>query len=252
MDIPAGPSGLQTLPNTSAVVSDDEEYDVDDVAYETESEIEDPDYETNPPQWSAHNRIGMKSIPFTREEGFLSPIPEVKSPINFFRFLVDAVFLEGIVSATNKYAFDLFCGPSTVPGSRVSKWKDLTVEELLVFLGLLLHMGIVKLPRIQDYWKSNKLFSSVFPNFMTRDRFLIILRCINFEKRPDPSNRSSKVQFLIDYFNNKMKTIYYPQKNLCIDEGMVLWRGRLQFRQYIKGSATSMASSCTACATLMD
>lgn len=36
------------------------------------------------------------------------------------------------------------------------------------------------------------------------------------------------------YFNEKMANIYYPGKNLCIDESMVLWRGRLLFRQYIK------------------
>lgn len=31
-----------------------------------------------------------------------------------------------------------------------------------------------------------------------------------------------------------MKEIYYPDKDLCIDESMMLWRGRLSFRQYIQ------------------
>lgn len=31
MDITPGPSGLQTLPNTRVINSEDEEYDVDDV-----------------------------------------------------------------------------------------------------------------------------------------------------------------------------------------------------------------------------
>ena len=31
-----------------------------------------------------------------------------------------------------------------------------------------------------------------------------------------------------------MKEIYVPEKDICIDESMVLWRGRLVFRQYIK------------------
>nr|XP_023028771.1 piggyBac transposable element-derived protein 4-like [Leptinotarsa decemlineata] len=30
-----------------------------------------------------------------------------------------------------------------------------------------------------------------------------------------------------------MKELYYPGKNLSLDESMVLWRGRLLFRQYI-------------------
>ena len=31
-----------------------------------------------------------------------------------------------------------------------------------------------------------------------------------------------------------MNTIYYPERDLCFDESMVLWRGRLLFCQYIK------------------
>lgn len=32
-----------------------------------------------------------------------------------------------------------------------------------------------------------------------------------------------------------MNMIYYPDKELSLDEAMVLWRGRLLIRQYIKG-----------------
>ncbi|KAG8312340.1 hypothetical protein J6590_024845 [Homalodisca vitripennis] len=69
---------------------------MDNVEYQTDSEVEDPDYETNPRQWSAHNWIEMKDIPFTRQEGFLVPLPDIKSPISFIILLVDIVALEGI------------------------------------------------------------------------------------------------------------------------------------------------------------
>uniref|UniRef100_A0A1B6DSJ1 PiggyBac transposable element-derived protein domain-containing protein n=1 Tax=Clastoptera arizonana TaxID=38151 RepID=A0A1B6DSJ1_9HEMI len=169
-----GPSGLQTshvlcetVPTTYSDEDSDNREDDDDEVIEPESEIEDLDYEANPPQWSSFNRIGMKPVKFTKEEGFLVPLPEEKSPISFFRLLVDIIFLEGIVKATNKYALELFCGPSTVPGSKISKWKDLSVDELWIFIGLLLHMGIIQMPRLQDYWKQSKLFISVFPKVET-------------------------------------------------------------------------------------
>jgi len=38
----------------------------------------------------------------------------------------------------------------------------------------------------------------------------------------------------LNYFNSKMEEVYEPSKNLSIDESMILWRGRLVFRQYIK------------------
>ncbi|KAJ8940578.1 hypothetical protein NQ314_010656 [Rhamnusium bicolor] len=46
---------------------------------------------------------------------------------------------------------------------------------------------------------------------------------------------SSAFNVLIDIFNSRMELVYYPNKELSLDESMVLWRGRLRFRQYIKG-----------------
>lgn len=43
-----------------------------------------------------------------------------------------------------------------------------------------------------------------------------------------------KIRDVIDYFNEKMNTCYYPGNELSLDESMVLWRGRLRFEQYIK------------------
>ncbi|KAG8258288.1 hypothetical protein J6590_033760 [Homalodisca vitripennis] len=128
MDLPRGPSGVlqPSYKRTTEPVfsSDDENDNMDDVDYQKDSEVEDPDYETNPPQWSAHNRIGMKDIPFTRQEGFLVPLPDDKSPISFFTLFVYIVFLEGIVKATNKYALEFFCGPHTVPSSQVGSMSE--------------------------------------------------------------------------------------------------------------------------------
>ncbi|KAJ8928303.1 hypothetical protein NQ314_019146 [Rhamnusium bicolor] len=50
-----------------------------------------------------------------------------------------------------------------------------------------------------------------------------------------PRTQMGKILPLVNFFNNKMKVVYYPNKELSIDESMVLWRGRLKFRQYIKG-----------------
>ncbi|KAJ8936754.1 hypothetical protein NQ314_012174 [Rhamnusium bicolor] len=74
---------------------------------------------------------------------------------------------------------------------------------------------------------------------MSGDRFMLIMRCLHFNGNPlsgepIPAERLFKIRPVIDYFNSKMIQIYYPDKNLSFDESMVLWRGRLVFRQYIK------------------
>ncbi|KAG8311925.1 hypothetical protein J6590_032896 [Homalodisca vitripennis] len=170
MDFPPGTSGIQN--RRQFVANSDSDYeddpgvpgyapDLDDEQYETdESEVEDPDYDVRPPQWSPQT-IGMKDVPFTKEEKFLVPLPNEITPINFFLLLVDVIFLEGIVATTNRYALELFCGPTTTPGSRIHKWKDITVEDLKCFIGLLLHMGILQLPK----WKDKRVVSYISTEF---------------------------------------------------------------------------------------
>ncbi|KAG8299375.1 hypothetical protein J6590_102649 [Homalodisca vitripennis] len=41
--------------------------------------------------------------------------------------------------------------------------------------------------------------------------------------RPTGDDRLYIVRKLIDYFNNKMASVYYPGRELSIDEGTVLW-----------------------------
>lgn len=242
MDMPPGPSsGVRVRREPRIYYSDSDSADslhgsdIDEQLYETDqSDISIPDYTATPPSWQPDN-TSPRDIPFTKDEGFLVPLPDEILPITFFDLLVDVVFLENIVAATNKYALQLFCGNNTTPGSRIHRYKDITVDDMRVFLGLLLHMGIVKLPHFQDYWKNNKLFVSVFPKFMPRDKFLLILRCLNCELRLILTIGVLKCSFWLIILITRWNQFITLRKNICIDEGMVLWRGRLYFRQYIKG-----------------
>ncbi|XP_025191325.1 piggyBac transposable element-derived protein 4-like, partial [Melanaphis sacchari] len=73
---------------------------------------------------------------------------------------------------------------------------------------------------------------------MSRNRFMLLLRVLHFCKNPgqndNPTSRLHKIDKMTNYFNKTMEELYQPSKNLSIDESMVLFRGRLMFRQYIK------------------
>lgn len=223
--------------------------DVDDVVEDlfTDSDSstdssDDSDEDDVNPVWSPTQAVGFRNIPFTGNPGLLVPIPGNNKPIDWFFLLLDIVFLERIVVETNRYAVELLCSPNTNLKSRITYWKDVTISEFKTFLGLLLHTGTIRLNRLNDYWKTHHLMKqTIFSQYMSRDRFLLILRCLHFSKpntvqNPEPTNdRSFKIKLIVDYFNDKMKQIYYPDRELTIDEEMVLWRGRLAFRQYIKG-----------------
>lgn len=217
-------------------------YSDDEMAPEESSDSSDDDDGVCPTWSPTLGAAGMLDLPFTGEPGLKVPVPGNNTPIDWFNLLLDVVFLENIISYTKAYALEFFCGPNTNPRSHISSWKDLTVAELRTFIGLLLHTGSIRMNRLCDYWKTHYLYQqSIFSQFMSRDRFQIILRCLNFSRvvtgdRPAPANdRSFKIKSVIEYFNNKMREIYYPERELTIDEEMVLWRGRLVFRQYIKG-----------------
>lgn len=179
---------------------------------------------------------GMKQITFTKINELLVDLPG-QEPYDWFRLLLDDELLNMIVMQTNNYAVEVLVD-SSGPRSRISEWKDITTSELLIFIGLTLHTGTIQLPHIEDYWKTHRLFSTCFPRFMSRDRYLLIMRCIHFcENLPPtdlpPADRLYKVRPLLNHFTSKMQTVYYPGKNLSLDESMVLWKGKLIFKQYL-------------------
>lgn len=178
----------------------------------------------------------LKEIQFKKQQKLLVPIPEEGKPIDFFQLIFDDNFLRSIVEQTNAYAIEVLFSPGTMEKSRITTWKELTVEELKIFLALMLHTGTISLTRLNDYWKTDPLFNlPLFRQYMSRNRFLLILRCLHFTTaETDPSDRLGKIRSVVDFFNEKMEALYYPGRELSLDEAMVLWRGRLQFKQYIK------------------
>ena len=104
------------------------------------------------------------------------------------------------------------------------------------FLGVLLHMGCIKMPSLEHYWSKNSLYRfPLFSRIMSRNKFQLILRFWHFINNEDSgSGRLCKIIGLLDHLNNAMDNIYCPNKNISIDESMMLWKGHLVFRQYVK------------------
>ncbi|KAJ8971739.1 hypothetical protein NQ314_000552 [Rhamnusium bicolor] len=159
---------------------------------------------------AVQQNITATAFPFNKGDELLVSVPG-NTPMVFVNLLVSDQFFELVVAETNTYA-----------QRSLEKRKS-----------LLMHIGTISLNRMQDYWKTDHLFKiSCFSDQMSHDRFLPIFRCLHFarnptEDEPRPDDRLYKIRSLIDYFNNTMLRIYYPGKNLSLDESMVLWRGRL-------------------------
>ena len=85
------------------------------------------------------------------------------------------------------------------------------------------------------YWSVDEVDATPhFGKTMPRNRFQIIWRFLHFNNNAsqDASDKMYKVRPVLDYIVEKFKEMYQPGQNICIDEGMMQWRGRLSFRVY--------------------
>lgn len=117
------------------------------------------------------------------------------------------------------------------------------LAEMKTFLAIVLLFGIIHRPAVHMYWvKDDYLSSPIFSKLMIRDRFNFIQRFLHFNNNEDPQydkddenqDRLHKIRPLLDIIQRRCRTIYCPGQNLSVDESLVLFKGRLKFKQYIK------------------
>ena len=173
---------------------------------------------------------------FTETEKLHVEVPDNADPMFFFYLLCPQQFFTDMVFYTNQYAETVINSSRPLRRrSRLDDWNPVDVPEMKKFVGVLLMMGVVRLPSYQKYWSTDPFYNNKFASSaMTRDRFLSILRFWHFGNQDDfPGDRLGKVRYLINHVNDTTSNLYTP--DLSLDESMVLWRGRLVFREYIKG-----------------
>jgi len=159
-------------------------------------------------------------------------------PIEFFDLFLTDEILNLLVNETNRFA-DQFLAKSVLKRkSRAHDWHPTTASEMKQFLGLVFLMGIVKKPRIEDYWSTDPTMATpIFNQTMKRDRFELMLKFwhyCNNEQSPE-NDRLFKLREICAMLVSRFQAVCTLERDVSIDESMVLWRGRLIFRQFIPG-----------------
>ena len=161
------------------------------------------------------------------------------SPLALFTLFFTDYLLRDIVTETNRYAQQCLAQPPK-RGDAHLPWIELTVPELRSWLGLIFAMGVVqKIGRLSDYWSTHANTSTpAFSRTMPCKRFLHILRFLHFidneDATVDKTVRTWKVQKVLNYLCKRFREVYTPRRELCVDETMVKFKGRLSIKQYIK------------------
>lgn len=133
--------------------------------------------------WSTDPPANIEYFEFTATPG-LKCLPNGDKPIDYFNLLVTDELLDILVEETNIYAIEIFLN-TVSDKSRISGWVDTNRLEIKTPLSLLFHMATIKMPRLEDCWKTNKLFNlPFFRAHMSRNRFTLLLRALHFSRNP--------------------------------------------------------------------
>lgn len=141
-----------------------------------------------------------------------------------------------IVTETNRFHTFMMNNQDVAPKSKLRKWTDTNVSEMYSFLALIMMMSHARKSDMKDYWSTDPmLHMPLFGKVMSQDRFFLLLRVIHFcnnENQPE-NDRLFKIRLVMDRLKQKFSDVFTPFQNLCIDESLMLWKGRLVFKQYI-------------------
>lgn len=106
------------------------------------------------------------------------------------------------------------------------------------FVAVILNMGIIQLQNLKDYWSTNittnlPFFRSVF----SRSRFFQILGTLHVGNI-DGDLKRDKIEPLLDHLVPAFQASYTLSQHVAIDESVIAFKGRVSFRQYLKGKPT--------------
>ena len=166
-------------------------------------------------------------------------------PADYYRLFLTNDFTDYLATETNRYAAQTLAaarerGPIS-PHSRLRGWVPVDRTAMQHFIGLQLLTGLVQKPSIASYWSKLPILQTpIFASVMPRNRFQEILRfwhANNNEEEPPRDSpdrdRLYKLRPVITHLQDRFQNVYTPEKEIAIDESLLLWKGQLLFKQYI-------------------
>jgi hypothetical protein len=208
--------------------------------------------------WQRCQRFIPNHIPCTARTKRNVDLPENPREFDYFGLYFTDDIINLIVRETNRYATQYIeeNADTIRPHSNVRAWKRTNSNEIITFTGLLLLMGIVYKPRLPLYWSTDDLYNTpIFSQVMNRDRFLLLLKFLHFANNDgyDPQDperdRLHKIREFSNMIKNRCKTVVTPGKHICVDESLVLYKGRLAFKQYIRTKRARFGIKFYSCCT---
>ena len=194
-------------------------------------------------QVNVGEQVQMEDFQFNENEEMKVRIEDKPQPIDFVELYFTETLLQLIVAETNRCAEQYVEeNPEKAGSSYVGRWTPVTCSEVKVFLDLLFVTGIIQKGSLNSYWPTEELIRTpMFSNVMTCDCFLLIVQFLhlnnndpNYNLRDENRDRLHKIPPFLDISCERFTKVYQVDKQLSVDKSLILFKGRLHFKQYIK------------------
>ena len=129
---------------------------------------------------------------------------------------------------------------------RLGQWRDVNKDEMKTYPSVCVIMGVNNLPKITDYWSSDIFTSNNgIRQTTTKNRFEEISQFFHLNNSSEePAHGEENFDRLykccspLTSLLRNAQPFYSLKKNISTNEGMIAFKGRLSFRQYLPAKPT--------------
>jgi hypothetical protein len=190
---------------------------------------------------------------FTGSVGPQGAAKEVTEIVDVFELFFNSEVVGTIVEETNRYAEQFLRGHKLSSRSAARAWKPVKGRNLC-WTGPLYAYGQYSETCLEIIFHHKRVISTPgFGDIITRHRLELICKFLHFaNKETINSFRGPKKLFknfpVISHRNNKIQELYLPNRDISIEESLMLWKGPLSFKQYLPLKASKFGiETCELC-----
>jgi len=168
----------------------------------------------------------------------LGEVPHVEIPKN--EYLLKEHDKKKIHKSSPTELFEIFFSnemKNYIIESSAENGLNISMNELNIFLGIIILTILNKRTKIQEYWSSDPFLEcSVVKSAMSRNKFQHIKGKIKFSKQSEQNQNDCawRVRTIFEMFRKNLKYFGFFQTALSVDEMMIKFFGRLRIKQFIR------------------
>ncbi|KAG8232299.1 hypothetical protein J437_LFUL011240, partial [Ladona fulva] len=148
-------------------------------------------------------------------------------PLKFFELFFDDDVIGFIANETNQMTTKSFhYKPSGSSAEKDKQWREVSGSKICVFLELVMLQSIIQKPDLKFYWSTR-------PILWTDNVYLHFCHNEEYDPKMHPIPKLNKIWPVYQKLEEKCKMLYTPERDITIDESLLLYKGRLGWKQFI-------------------